>query len=107
MAKGKKVKQEVEPHAAELVDAHPAVTIKELRQVFRDAFETLGGAVWLVEFARKDSQNARTFVQALSRMIPLELTGKDGAPLTVFIQNADGTQVPVEPLQGEARRLDS
>lgn len=63
--------------------------------MFRDAFDTLGGADWLVRFVREDPQNARTFVQAIARLMPLELTGKDGAPLTVVVQSADGVQTPV------------
>lgn len=75
---------------------HPAIVKKELRAIFRDAFDQLGGAAWLVRFVRDDPQNARTFVQALARLIPLEITGKDGAPLTVLVQSADGTQTPVK-----------
>lgn len=107
----KKAKSETSPQAEALVDAHPATTVKELRQVFREAFDTLGGAAWLVAFAQKDAQNARTFVQALSRLIPLELTGKDGGPLTVVIQNADGTtytpgaQPEKPPIDGTAERV--
>lgn len=84
---------------------HPAIVKKELRQLFRDAFDELGGVEWLVAFARADDQNARTFVQAVARLIPLELTGKDGSPLTVVIQKADGTQVPLQapPIEGEVR----
>lgn len=75
--------------------AHPAIVRKDLRQIFRDAFDQLGGADWLVRFVRDDPQNARTFVQAIARLMPLELTGKDGAPLTVVVQSADGVQTPV------------
>ena len=75
--------------------ASPAVVKKELRAIMRDAFDQLGGVQWLVDFARKDDQNARTFVQALARLIPLELTGKDGGPLTVIIQKSDGSQEQV------------
>lgn len=74
---------------------HPAVVKKELRQIFRDAFDVLGGADWLVRFVREDPQNARTFVQAIARLMPLELTGPNGAPLTVIVQKADGSRVPV------------
>ena len=88
---------------------HPAIAVKELRTIFRDAFDRLGGASWLVEFVMEDAQNARTFVQVLARLMPLELTGKDGAPLTVIIQSADGKQVPVDlsppPIEGEAQRV--
>jgi len=75
--------------------ASPAIVKKELRALMRDAFDQLGGVEWLVAFARKDDQNARTFVQTLSRLIPLELTGKDGGPLTVVIRKSDGTEEAV------------
>lgn len=75
--------------------ASPAIVRKELRALMRDAFDQLGGVDWLVRFAQKDDQNARTFVQALSRLIPLELTGKDGGPLTVIVQKSDGSQETV------------
>lgn len=71
---------------------NPIVAVKDLRTIFRDAFDTLGGAQWLVNFVRDDPQNARTFVQAITKLIPLEITGKDGSPLSVVIQMADGTQ---------------
>ena len=79
------------------VREHPVVVRKELRQIFRDAFDTLGGADWLVRFVREDPQNARTFIQAIARLMPMEITGKDGAPLSIVIQQADGTQVAAMP----------
>jgi hypothetical protein len=88
---------------------HPAVVKKDLRVIFRDAFDSLGGAAWLVNFVRADPQNARTFVQAIARLMPLELTGKDGAALTVIVQSADGKQTPVDlnppPIEGESVRM--
>lgn len=81
-----------QPHAP----ANAVVAVKELRTIFRDAFDTLGGATWLVAFVREDPQNARTFVQAITKLIPLEITGKNGAPLSVVIQMADGSQREVQ-----------
>lgn len=48
----------------------PVRTVKQLRSVFRDAFDSLGGSDWLVEFATKNDQNARVFVQAISKLLP-------------------------------------
>ena len=88
-----------------LVREHPAIVKKELRQIFRDAFDTLGGARWLVTFVREDPQNARTFVQAIARLMPLELVGKDGGPLSVVVQMADGSRKEVDlnprPVEGD------
>jgi len=59
---------------------------KAIRELFREAFDLLGGAQWLVTFASANDGNARVFVQAITKLIPQELTGKDGAPLTVIIK---------------------
>lgn len=48
----------------------PNIAIKQLREVFRDAFDQLGGAAWLVEFVREDPANARVFVSAISKLLP-------------------------------------
>lgn len=48
----------------------PNVAIKQLREVFRDAFDQLGGAAWLVEFVKEDPANARAFVSAISKLLP-------------------------------------
>lgn len=48
----------------------PTQVNKQLRQLFREAFDDLGGARWLVEFAQKNDQNARVFVQAISKLLP-------------------------------------
>jgi hypothetical protein len=69
----------------------PAIVKKELRQILRDALDDLGGTAWLVSFIKKDDQNARAFLQVLGRTLPMELAGKDGAQITVVIQNADGS----------------
>jgi hypothetical protein len=34
------------------------------------AFDTLGGADWLVEFALKNDGNARVFLQTVSKLLP-------------------------------------
>lgn len=48
----------------------PNIVVKQLREVFRDAFDQLGGANWLVEFVREDPANARAFVSAISKLLP-------------------------------------
>ena len=47
--------------------------IKQLREVFRDAFDQLGGAAWLVEFVTSDPANARVFVGAISKLLPAQV----------------------------------
>lgn len=48
----------------------PNIAIKQLREVFRDAFDQLGGADWLVNFVKEDPANARVFVSAISKLLP-------------------------------------
>ena len=48
----------------------PNIAIKQLREVFRDAFDQLGGAAWLVDFVKSDPANARVFVSAISKLLP-------------------------------------
>jgi hypothetical protein len=43
---------------------------RQLRELFREAFDQLGGSAWLVEFAEANDQNARVFVQAISKLLP-------------------------------------
>lgn len=49
------------------------VVIKQLREVFRDAFDQLGGAAWLVEFVKEDPANARVFISAISKLLPAQV----------------------------------
>ena len=44
-----------------------------VRKGFREAFEALGGTDFLVQFATSSPENARTFVQCLSKLMPTEL----------------------------------
>lgn len=53
--------------------AGPNVVIKQLREVFRDAFDQLGGADWLVSFVKEDPANARVFISAISKLLPAQV----------------------------------
>jgi len=85
---------------------------KALRDVVREAFDRLGGADWLVTFSQANWENARVFVSLVGRLIPTELVGKGGGPLTVIIKK-EGEEIPVgrliegsaEPLPDEPRQL--
>lgn len=50
----------------------PNTTVKQLREVFRDAFDQLGGADWLVTFVQEDPANARVFIGAISKLLPAQ-----------------------------------
>lgn len=57
--------------ASPLSDAvGPNVVNRQLREVFREAFDKLGGADWLVQFAGASEGNARVFVSAISKLLP-------------------------------------
>lgn len=60
----------------------------QLRDVFREAFDRLGGADWLVEFAQENDGNARVFVQAVTKLIPisakLDMQFTDGQDLSLI-----------------------
>ena len=51
----------------------PNIVIKQLREVFRDAFDQLGGAAGLVEFVQQDPANARVFISAISKLLPAQV----------------------------------
>jgi hypothetical protein len=51
-------------------DVTPTQVTKQLRALFREAFDELGGSEWLVQFATRNDQNARVFVQAISKLLP-------------------------------------
>lgn len=53
--------------------ATPRQVNQQLRDVFREAFNTLGGADWLVRFASANDSNARVFVQAISKLLPAQV----------------------------------
>ena len=54
-------------------ESTPRQTNQQLRDVFREAFDILGGAEWLVRFASANDSNARTFVQAISKLLPQQV----------------------------------
>ena len=54
-------------------ETSPRQTNQQLRDVFREAFDILGGSEWLVRFASKNDSNARVFVQAISKLLPQQV----------------------------------
>jgi len=48
----------------------PNAVVKQLREVFREAFDQLGGAAWLVDFVKSDPANGRVFIAAISKLLP-------------------------------------
>ncbi len=65
--------------------ASPKKITRQLREVFREAFDHLGGSEWLVEFAGKNDQNARVFVQAISKLLPASAPEGDREKIVIDI----------------------
>jgi len=81
---------------------------KMLREMYVEAFDVLGGMAWLVEFARKSDENARCFVQEMSKQCRMPLDVAEGQSLTIKIVTMVGDQeiditpaknVPKEPVR--------
>jgi hypothetical protein len=51
---------------------------REVKEALINAFNTAGGEAWLVQLASKDR---RAFASLLSKLLPNQVTGKDGGPL--------------------------
>ena len=65
--------------------AGPNKVNRQLREVFREAFDHLGGAQWLVKFASANDQNARVFVQAISKLLPASAAPSENGKLILDI----------------------
>jgi hypothetical protein len=66
-------------------------TTQSMREAFLLAFDRLGGAEGLVEWG---TNNRTEFYKICSKLIPVEVTGKDGADLvqTVKVLIVDGSE---------------
>ena len=97
-------------------DVSPRVVNRQLRELFREAFDHMGGAAWLVQFATANDANARVFVQAISKLLPPTADPKTSEKVVVDIpwlssgrlNYRDGTtsddqvqDVPIKKLVGE------
>lgn len=51
-------------------DLGPVKVNRQLRELFREAFDRLGGVDFLVDFATESEANRRVFVQAISKLLP-------------------------------------
>ena len=66
-------------------DAGPVVVNRQLREIFREAFDHLGGATWLVDFASSSDANARVFVQAISKLLLASASPVTGEKIIIDI----------------------
>lgn len=58
-------------------DLGPVKVNRQLRELFREAFDQLGGVNFLVEFALESEANRRVFVQAISKLLPASASPLD------------------------------
>jgi hypothetical protein len=65
--------------------AGPSKVNRQLREIFREAFDHLGGSAWLVDFATSNDQNARVFVQAISKLLPASAMPVTGEKVIIDI----------------------
>src|SRR5262245_26697571 len=80
---------------------------KMLREVYVEAFDTLGGMAWLVDFVRRSDENARLFVAEMTKQCRVPLDAVEGQALTIKIVTMTGEQeiditpkrVPKEPVR--------
>lgn len=66
-------------------DAGPTIVNRQLRELFREAFDNMGGAEWLIQFATANDQNARVFVQAISKLLPPNAAENTKAPVIIDV----------------------
>jgi hypothetical protein len=87
----------------------PNKTTKLVKEAIAEAFERLGGADRLVEWAQEDRENEKVFYTALlPKLIPVqtELTGKDGAAIQIeqkVREDADAVASAIASLAERAR----
>ena len=61
---------------------------QSMREAFKEAFDGMGGAEALMEWGM-EPDNRGAFYSLASKLIPIEVTGKDGEELVLkFIQGA-------------------
>ena len=65
----------------------PNKTTRSFREAVEMAADKLGGSDRLVAWCREDTQNERLFWSSIyPRLAPLQVTGADGGPLKVVVE---------------------
>lgn len=52
-----------------------------VKEAFKEAFQAIGGAQALADWAARSEKNRTEFYKLAARLIPTEITGADGKPL--------------------------
>lgn len=61
---------------------------RDIKEALLQSFEALGGQYWLESLARRRPAAYATLV---GKLLPMQLTGKDGAPINVTFSKEDET----------------
>jgi hypothetical protein len=70
------------------VKGTPNKVTTDLRQAIINALDRAGGEEWFLRLARKDK---RSFTSLVGKLLPTQVTGKDGGPLELeMIAKAQG-----------------
>ena len=64
----------------------PNKVTRELKEMVLQALDNAGGVDYLTKRA---NDNPRAFLALLGRVLPMQVTGGDGAPLQVIISQSD------------------
>jgi hypothetical protein len=67
----------------------PNKTTREVREVFKQAFDKLGGVEALVKWARKTPVTRGEFYRLYARLIPTEIVGPGGGPIQLEVAERD------------------
>lgn len=59
---------------------------RDIKEAILQSFEALGGQYWLENLARR---KPAVYAQLVGKTLPLQLTGKDGAPISVTFAEED------------------
>lgn len=60
----------------------PNKVTKELKEAILHAFDEVGGSTYLTKVAQ---ENPQTFCTLLGKVLPLQVTGENGGPLTIEV----------------------
>lgn len=60
---------------------------RDIKEALLNAFNSVGGETYLTARARRDP---RSFLGLLGKLLPTQVTGKDGGPIDLLVQRAQG-----------------
>ena len=73
------------------------------KEAFQLAFDELGGVGGLVDWAKSDEDHLTDFYKLFARLIPIEMTGKDGKDLIPALSITDNARTILFALEKASR----